>query len=140
MDGHVVIPGALALLLVCSQGGRPAHGRVPSWQRRRVLGAAPHGWGRLVGAAVLALQARGQLTDDRALRAGLGVASGMGLPGGLVLLVLAQRPARDRRARDGRRAVRVRPAGGATGRRFESGHGFLRQVPRGRLPEAAEDR
>ncbi|MBX9426969.1 MULTISPECIES: hypothetical protein [Streptomyces] len=95
MDGHVVIPGALALLLVCSggaaprtAGSRPGSGGASSG-RRRTAGA---GW----WAPVFALQARGQLTDDRALRAGLGVASGMGLPGGLVLLVLAQRPARDR--------------------------------------------
>ncbi|MEU0402586.1 hypothetical protein ABZ318_20570 [Streptomyces sp. NPDC006197] len=96
MDWYVVVPGALALLLALSGAAALRTGWMPTWQRRRVSRTAPHGWGQLAMAAAFALQAWGQLADDSALRSGLGVATLLGLLGGLVLLVLAQAPRRDR--------------------------------------------
>ncbi|MEV4428925.1 hypothetical protein ACN9M0_02935 [Streptomyces sp. R-07] len=96
MDWYVVIPSALALLLVASGTAALRTGWMTHWQRRRVVRTAPHGWGQLVFGAAMAVQAWGQLADDPAFRAALGVATVLGLLGGCVLLVLAQVPRRDR--------------------------------------------
>ncbi|MEU1231050.1 hypothetical protein [Streptomyces sp. NPDC005828] len=96
MDWYVVIPGALALLLALSGAAALRTGWMPPWQRRRVFRTALHGWGQLAMAAAFAIQTCGQLVDDPVLRSGLGVATLLGLLGGLVLLVLAQAPRRDR--------------------------------------------
>ncbi|MER5308862.1 hypothetical protein ABT034_13845 [Streptomyces sp. NPDC002773] len=96
MDWYVVIPSALALLLVLSGVAALRTGWIVSWQRRRVFRPAPYGWGQLAIATAFVLQAVGQLVGDRATRAPLGVAVVLGLLGGLVLLVLAQRPRQDR--------------------------------------------
>ncbi|MFF0474879.1 hypothetical protein [Streptomyces sp. NPDC004284] len=96
MDGYVVIPGALALLLALSGAAALRTGWIPSWQRRRVSRPALHGRGQLAMAAAFAIQACGQLADDPVLRFGLGVATFLGLSGGLVLLLVSQIPRRDR--------------------------------------------
>ncbi|AJF63748.1 hypothetical protein [Streptomyces vietnamensis] len=96
MDGYVVVPGALALLLALSGVAALRTGRLPPWQRRRVSRTVPYGWGQLAMAAAFAIQACGQFADDPVLRSGLGVATLLGLLGGLVLLVVAQAPRRDR--------------------------------------------
>ncbi|MGA5194561.1 hypothetical protein [Streptomyces exfoliatus] len=95
MDWYVVIPGALALLFALSGVAALRTGWIVAWQRRRVYRTAPHGWGQLAFAAAFAFQAAGQLADDRAVNAGLGVVIVLALVCGLVLLVLAQRPRRD---------------------------------------------
>ncbi|MFF3605059.1 hypothetical protein [Streptomyces sp. NPDC002463] len=96
MNWYVVIPGALALLLSLSGAAALRTGWMPSWQRRRVFRTALHGWGQLAMAAAFAIQAGGQLADDLVLRSASGVATFLGLLGGLALLGLAQVPRRDR--------------------------------------------
>ncbi|MFD3532430.1 hypothetical protein [Streptomyces sp. NPDC058664] len=73
----------------------PRTGWVASWQRRRVFRPAPYGRGRRMIAAAFASRAGGRFAGDRALRAGLGVASVLGLLGGFVPLILSQRPRQD---------------------------------------------
>ncbi|MER5208030.1 hypothetical protein [Streptomyces sp. NPDC002825] len=96
MNWYVVIPSALALLLVIRGAGSLRAGHAPSGQRRRVARPALQGWGQLAIGAAMALQACAQLTDGVAARAALGGTTFLGLIAGGVLLTMARVPRRNR--------------------------------------------
>ncbi|MGW8354493.1 hypothetical protein [Streptomyces wedmorensis] len=95
MDWQVVVPGALALLFAIGGVAAIRTGWVWPWLRTRVFRTGLYGGGQLLMAAAFAVQAIAPFADDRAVRAGLGVASVLTLLTGLILLVLGQRPSRE---------------------------------------------
>lgn len=96
MDWHVFVPGAFALLFAVSGAAAIRTGWIWPWLRSRVFRTGLHGRGQLLMAAAFAVQALSPFTDDRAVSSVLGVASLLALLTGLVLLVLGERPGRER--------------------------------------------
>ncbi|MFJ5831791.1 hypothetical protein [Streptomyces sp. NPDC093089] len=96
MDWHVFVPGAFALLFAASGAAAVRTGWIWPWLRSRVFRTGLHGRGQLLMAAAFAVQTLSPFTDDRAVSSVLGVASVLTLLTGLVLLVLGERPGRER--------------------------------------------
>ncbi|MFE5511303.1 hypothetical protein ACFQ9J_11900 [Streptomyces sp. NPDC056529] len=94
---YLALPsGILALLLAAAGTAALRAGRLLPIQRRHVHRVDLFGRAQLVMAGALAVLAFSAFPDDPALRNGIGVLSVPGFLCALVLVVLAQRPRRER--------------------------------------------
>ncbi|MEX0168341.1 hypothetical protein [Streptomyces sp. LMG1-1-1.1] len=96
MDWHVVVPGAFALVFTASGVAAIRTGWIWPWLRSRVYRKGLHGRGQLLMAAAFAVQALTPFADDRGVSSALGVASVLAVLAGVALLVLGERPPRER--------------------------------------------
>ncbi|MFD3994464.1 hypothetical protein [Streptomyces sp. NPDC058548] len=96
MPWFLFVPSVLGVLLVVGGVAAIRTGWVLPFQRRRVSHARLFGWAQLVMAVAFGIQVGGYFLGEGEARSVLGVVALLALLGGLVLVIVAQRPSPDR--------------------------------------------